>query len=130
MPRSTRFTQAEASNVALWPSMLTFEIVTVVADVSKSRLTHRLRILIKRGDVMIAADSDDQRGKHATLTPTGRQRLETLAPLHVANVRRLIFDQIDSDETEALAHALSKVAATLCDHEVFQPDRGPEPRSG
>jgi hypothetical protein len=37
---------------------------------------------------MIAADTDDRRGKHAPLTPRGRQRLEALAPLHVDDVRR------------------------------------------
>lgn len=93
------------------------------ANVSQSRLTHRLRTLIDRGDVTITADTDDRRGKHATLTPPGRERLEALAPLHVEDVRRLIFDHLDGPETEALAHALSKIATALCDHDDFLPDR-------
>lgn len=93
------------------------------ANVSQSRLTHRLRTLLDRGDVTITADTDDRRGKHATLTPTGRRRLEALAPLHVDDVRRLIFDHLDGPETEAFAHALSKIATALCDHDDFLPDR-------
>jgi hypothetical protein len=35
----------------------------------------------------------------------------------------VIFDQLDAADTEALARALSKVAAALCDHENFVPHR-------
>jgi DNA-binding MarR family transcriptional regulator len=92
------------------------------ANVSQSRLTHRLRTLVGRGDVSITGDADDRRGKHATLTAAGRRRLETVAPLHAEDVRRLFFDHLDGPETEALASALAKVAAALCDHEDFLPD--------
>ncbi len=93
------------------------------ANVSQSRLSHRLRTLVDRGDVTVTTDTDDRRGKHASLTAVGFDRLETIAPLHVEDVRRVIFDQLDSSETEALAHALSKVAGTLCDHGDFLPER-------
>lgn len=93
------------------------------ANVSQSRLTHRLRTLVDRGDVVISADTDDRRGKHATLTAGGRTHLETVAPLHVEDVRRVLFDHLDESDTDALATALSKVAAALCDHECFLPSR-------
>ena len=93
------------------------------ANLSQSRLTHRLRTLIERGDVEIKADAKDRRGKHATLTPAGRRRLETVAPLHVENVQRIIFDQLEPAETESLARALSKIAGNLCEHEYFLADR-------
>ncbi|MEM7321813.1 MAG: MarR family transcriptional regulator [Actinomycetota bacterium] len=93
------------------------------ANLSPSRLTHRLRSLIESGDVAVDQDPDDGRVKYATLTPQGRERLEALAPLHVADVRRLIFDHLDADETEHLATALSKVAATLCEHDRYRGDR-------
>lgn len=93
------------------------------ANVSPSRLTHRLRTLVDRGDVAITADTDDRRGKHATITATGRRRLETIAPLHVEDVQRVVFDQLDGPETEALASSLSKVARALCDHDDFLPNR-------
>jgi DNA-binding MarR family transcriptional regulator len=93
------------------------------ANVSQSRLSHRLRTLVERGDVAITADTDDRRGKHATLTIAGRRRLEELAPRHVEDVRRVVFDHLDEPETEALAQALSKVASALCDHDDFLPHR-------
>jgi DNA-binding MarR family transcriptional regulator len=89
------------------------------ANLSQSRLTHRLRSLTERGDVEIVADAEDRRGKHATLTRAGMRRLESVAPLHAEDVQRVIFDHLDPKETELLANALSKVASSLCDHEHF-----------
>ena len=89
------------------------------ANVSQSRLTHRLRALTEHNDVVIHADSEDRRVKNATLTASGRKRLESLAPLHVDDVQRIIFDQLDPEETEHFALALSKIAANLCTHERF-----------
>ncbi|MFK8025554.1 MAG: MarR family winged helix-turn-helix transcriptional regulator [Ilumatobacter sp.] len=89
------------------------------ANVSQSRLTHRLRTLVERGAVSIVADVDDRRSKHATLTPAGRRSVEEIAPRHVDDVQCLVFDHLDGPETEALANALSKVAAALCDHDHF-----------
>lgn len=93
------------------------------ANLSQSRLTHRLRTLTERGDIEITADADDGRGKNATLTRRGRRLLERVAPVHVAGVRNLVFDRLDASETEALARAMSKVAAGLCEHENFAPHR-------
>ena len=93
------------------------------ANLSQSRLTHRLKTMIERGHVEIAADEEDGRGKNATLTRSGRQLLEHVAPIHVEDVQRLVFDHLDPDETAAFADALSKIAQTLCDHEEFSPTR-------
>ena len=93
------------------------------ANLSQSRLTHRLKTMIERGHVEITADEEDGRGKNATLTHLGRELLERVAPIHVDDVRRLVFDHLDPADTEALALAMSKVAHTLCDHEAFVPHR-------
>ena len=93
------------------------------ANLSPSRLTHRLRRLVDRGDVAIESADDDGRGKNAILTPEGRRRLEAVAPLHAEDVQRLVFDHLDADETACLAAALSKVAGVLCDHEHFRSGR-------
>jgi len=90
------------------------------ANTSQSRLTHRLRDLVDRGDVEITVDPTDRRAKNATLTRAGRKRLETVAPVHVEDVQRLIFDHLDRAQTAALADALSAVAANLCDHPQFR----------
>lgn len=91
------------------------------ANLSQSRLTHRLPVLIERGDVSVDQDPQDGRGKNATLTESGRHRLEAVAPLHAGNVQRLVFDHLDPAETDCLSRALSKVAANLCAHEHFRP---------
>ena len=90
------------------------------SNTSQSRLTHRLRDLVARGDIAISDDPNDRRAKNATLTPVGLKRLETVAPIPVEDVQRLIFDQLDPAQTAAFAEALSAIAANLCDHEQFQ----------
>ncbi len=85
------------------------------ANLSRSRLSHRLGTLVDRGIVEISADDADGRGKHATLTPSGRRFLESVAPHHAEDVQQLVFDHLDPAQTEALADALSSVADALCD---------------
>jgi len=89
------------------------------ANLSQSRLTHRLRTLIARGEVEICQDPEDGRAKHATLTKLGRKRLEAVAPDHVETVRRLIFDHLSPTQTVALAKALAPVSTSLCDHPEY-----------
>lgn len=91
-----------------------------MANTSQSRLTHRLRGLVKRGDIEITEDTQDRRAKNATLTKAGRQRLAAIAPQHVEDIQRLLFDHLDQQQTAALANALSTIAANLCDHEQFR----------
>ncbi len=94
------------------------------ANLSPSRLTHRLRTMIERGHVEVTTDAADGRGKHAALTESGRGFLERVAPIHADDVLRLVFDHLDDAETAALAEAMSKVARTLCDHDGFSTSPG------
>lgn len=89
------------------------------ANLSQSRLTHRLRLLVERGDITISDDVDDRRAKNATLTPAGRQRLEHIAPGHANDVQCLIFDPLTPKQTSALADAVSAISAHLCQHPEF-----------
>ncbi|NOX28489.1 MAG: MarR family transcriptional regulator [Actinobacteria bacterium] len=93
-----------------------------LANTSQSRLTHRLRNLVSRGDIEITEDAQDRRAKNATLTKAGKRRLDNVAPGHVEDVQRLIFDHLSRDQTVALADALTTIAANLCDHDHFQPE--------
>ncbi len=92
------------------------------SNVSQSRLTHRLRTLIERGEVVIEPDPIDKRAKNATLTPAGQDRLDLVTPTHAEDVQQLFFDHLDPHETEVLAGALAKVARNLCAHEQFARD--------
>jgi DNA-binding MarR family transcriptional regulator len=85
------------------------------ANMSQSRLSHRLHDLIASGDIEITPDPRDRRAKRATLTAQGMHRLEELAPIHADDVRRVFFDRLDESQTAALADALSTIAADICD---------------
>lgn len=84
-----------------------------VANTSQSRLTHRIRRLVSRGDVTITGDPGDGRAKLATLTDAGKQRLDAISPAHAADVLRLLFDPLTPEQTAALADALSTIAANI-----------------
>lgn len=92
------------------------------ANTSQSRLSHRLRSMVERGDVETRESETDRRATYARLTPTGLKRLKKVAPVHAEDVQQLLFDHLDDEQTAALAEALSTIAATLCDHTHFQPD--------
>lgn len=89
------------------------------ANLSQSRLTHRIRHLVEHGEVEITPDPNDGRAKRATLTAAGRARLAEVAPHHVNTVRRLIFDHLTEDQVDSLAAALTPVAASLCAHPEY-----------
>lgn len=90
------------------------------ANMSQSRLTHRMRDLVTSGDVVVTVDPDDHRAKNATLTAQGLRRLKTVAPVHIADVRRLVFDRLDPAQTAALADAMTVLAAGFCDQPPFR----------
>ncbi|MEM7093661.1 MAG: MarR family transcriptional regulator [Actinomycetota bacterium] len=89
------------------------------ADISPSRLTHRLRTLVDRGEVEIHPDPGDKRAKLAELTKKGQRRLEAAAPGHAATVRRVIFDHLTDQQSRAIAEALAPVIDSLCAHPEY-----------
>ena len=89
------------------------------ANLSQSRLTHRMRCLVDNGDVEINPDPNDGRAKLATLTPAGQKRLAEVAPHHVDKVREIIFDHLTPSQTTSLASALGAIAAGLCEHPEY-----------
>ena len=100
-----------------------------MSNISQSRLTHRMRDLTANGDVEVTVDPQDHRARNATLTAQGMARLERVAPIHVEDVRRLVFDALSAEQTAALADAMSSIAATACGHEQFlcTPERDAAP---
>ena len=116
---SILFTLSDAPNNTLRLSEL-----ADMANVSQSRLTHRMKTLTERGLVCIEADADDGRAKNASLTDEGIRLLEAVAPCHVEDVQRVLFDHLDPAETQALADGFAKVAANLCEHAHFRPAIG------
>jgi DNA-binding MarR family transcriptional regulator len=72
-----------------------------------------MRKLVERGYVQVRGSDDDGRVSIAVITDAGRRLVEEVAPQHVADVRRLLFDRLDEAQTAALADALSVIAKHL-----------------
>jgi DNA-binding MarR family transcriptional regulator len=87
--------------------------LAAVMNVSPSRLSHRLRKLVDRGYVQLRGSDDDGRVSIAVITDPGRRLMEEIAPEHVEDVRRMLFDRLDEAQTTALADALSTVVEGL-----------------
>ena len=69
---------------------------------SQSRVTHANARLERDGWVERTQCATDRRGQFAALTESGLRTLETVAPGHVAEVRRRVFDQLSPDEVRSL----------------------------
>ena len=81
------------------------------ANVSQSRLSHRMRRLVERGLIEQRQCTDDGRVTYATLTPVGRSLIEEAAPRHVEDVRGLVFDSLTDEQTAALASTLETIVS-------------------
>jgi DNA-binding MarR family transcriptional regulator len=84
-------------------------------DWEQSRLSHMLSRMIRRGFITRQDCPGDRRGALIVLTREGRQAIESAAPGHVAAVRRLVFDRMDSAQTEAFGQAFEAILAGLED---------------
>jgi DNA-binding MarR family transcriptional regulator len=68
----------------------------------QSRLSHHLGRLHKRGLVDRRDCEEDRRGAVFVLTDLGRHTIETAAPSHVEQVRRLLLDQLSPEQVQQL----------------------------
>jgi DNA-binding MarR family transcriptional regulator len=82
-------------------------------NVSQSRLSHRMNKLLDRGVVEVRPSDEDGRVSIARITTKGIELMERIAPDHVSDVRRLIFDHLEPAQVTALADALGAVAEAL-----------------
>ncbi|MBK1787700.1 MarR family winged helix-turn-helix transcriptional regulator [Prauserella cavernicola] len=79
----------------------------------KSRLSHHLARMQKRGLVARQDCPDDGRGAFVVLTDQGRAAIDQAAPAHVETVRDLVFDQLTTEEVAALTSITDRVRARL-----------------
>jgi DNA-binding MarR family transcriptional regulator len=82
-------------------------------DWEKSRTSHHLARMQRRGLVGRQECQDDARGAFVVLTPAGRRAIEAAAPRHVETVRRLFFDTLDAEQVDALAAISGQVLDRL-----------------
>ena len=79
----------------------------------KSRLSHHLGRMAKRGLITRGGCTEDGRGQFVEVTPAGRAAIEAAAPHHVETVRRLVFDTLTPEQVAALGAISEAVLARL-----------------
>lgn len=86
-----------------------------VAMISRSRLSHRIKVMEREGWVRREACPEDKRGYFAIMTPKGWKAIVAAAPDHVASVRSRFLDALDREDQKALAEIFDRVAARIQD---------------
>ncbi|MFM7491655.1 MAG: MarR family winged helix-turn-helix transcriptional regulator [Actinomycetota bacterium] len=86
-----------------------------LAMLSKSRLSHRMKVMEKAGWVRREECIEDRRGYWAVMTDKGWRAIVAAAPSHVNSVRTRFIDQLSAKEQEALAGIFGQVTAELRD---------------
>jgi DNA-binding MarR family transcriptional regulator len=108
------------------PRMRVGELATAL-QWEKSRLSHHLARMQKRGLVRRENCPSDARGAFVVLTEQGRAAIERAAPGHVDTVRDLVFDQLTSEQvntlTEITERVLGRMAETAPDVTPSRNDR-------
>ena len=79
----------------------------------KSRLSHHLSRMAKRGLVVREECPTDARGAFAVITPEGRTSIELAAPRHGEDVRRWFVDVLTPAQLAAVGEAAEVVLARL-----------------
>ena len=86
-----------------------------IAMLSRSRLSHRMKVMEKEGWVKREACPVDKRGYFAVMTPKGWKAIVAAAPDHVESVRTRFIDHLSKADQVALAQIFEKVADALRD---------------
>ncbi|WP_199440932.1 MarR family winged helix-turn-helix transcriptional regulator [Umezawaea beigongshangensis] len=79
----------------------------------RSRLSHQVNRMEKRGLVVREECPDDARGSMVRLTPAGRTAIESAAPGHVEVVRRYFFDPLSAEELDVLESVFGRMLARI-----------------
>jgi DNA-binding MarR family transcriptional regulator len=80
-----------------------------VAMLSRSRLSHRMKVMEKAGWVRREACPVDKRGFFAVMTPKGWKAIVAAAPDHVESVRGRFVDLLSKEDQKVLVEIFSRV---------------------
>jgi DNA-binding MarR family transcriptional regulator len=89
--------------------------ITELGDVlnwEKSRISHQLTRMEKRGLIRKESCPTDRRGAFAVVTEAGFSEIEAAAPGHLRDVRELLVDLLSPEQLDALA----EIAACVVDN--------------
>ncbi len=84
-----------------------------VAMLSRSRLSHRMKVMEKAGWVKRESCPIDKRGYFAIMTAKGWKAIVAAAPDHVESVRTRFIDHLSKADQVALAKIFEKVEDSL-----------------
>jgi DNA-binding MarR family transcriptional regulator len=79
----------------------------------RSRLSHHVSRMEKRGLVVREDCADDARGLMVRLTASGRKAIEGAAPNHAESVQHYFFDLLSDAELRTLASVFDRVLENL-----------------
>lgn len=79
----------------------------------KSRMSHHVSRMAKRGLVAREECAEDGRGAFIVVTQAGRDAIAAAAPKHVENVRRLFIDALTQEELGAITLISQRVLDQL-----------------
>ncbi|MDQ1423920.1 MAG: hypothetical protein QOD72_1418 [Acidimicrobiaceae bacterium] len=80
---------------------------------ARSRLSHHLGRMERRGLVVREECSDDARGLMVRLTTAGRRAIEGAAPKHADTVRHYFFEPLSKKELEILDTVFDRLLVNL-----------------
>ena len=86
----------------------------------KSRVSHHITRMERRGLVRREDCDSDARGAFVVITPEGLRAITDAAPAHVANVRRHFFDHLSRTQIDALGDIAKAVLPALQYKEATQ----------
>jgi DNA-binding MarR family transcriptional regulator len=84
-----------------------------IALLSRSRLSHRMKVMEKAGWVKREACPSDKRGYFAVMTAKGWKAIVAAAPDHVESVRTRFVDHLSKSDQETLAEIFSRIEDSL-----------------
>ena len=90
----------------------------------RSRLSHQVTRMEKRGLVAREECEEDARGAMVRITPAGRAAIEGAAPGHAEATQRYFFDLLSDKEIKVLTNVFERVLANLdCEDDRDEPPR-------
>jgi DNA-binding MarR family transcriptional regulator len=101
-------------NAAPHGRLRAFEILNA-SGWERSRLSHHLTRMDKRGLVERHTLEEDPRYAEVVLTAQGRAAYQLAAPIHLRHVRRHFFDALEPENVTALSALADRVLAVTAD---------------
>jgi DNA-binding MarR family transcriptional regulator len=84
-----------------------------IALLSRSRLSHRMKVMEKAGWIKREPCPVDKRGYFAVMTAKGWKAIVAAAPGHVESVRARFIDHLSKADQEAIAEIFARIEVPL-----------------